>query len=213
MNEYFQMPPNLPHYACIWLHGLGASGQDMRAIAEAMPRKNNMFMRHIFLDAPKRPVSVNQGIVMPAWYDIFGMQITAKEDKEGLINSAKQIHALINTLNKQGFSSDKIYLAGFSQGAAMVFYAGLTYENPLAGVIALSGYLPLARDICLKQPVELPIFVGYGRYDSVVMPAWTQESVRLLKEKQYTNITVEDFPIDHGVCPEEINSCAAWLQR
>lgn len=213
MNEYFQIPKTIPCYACIWMHGLGASGQDMRMIAEAMPFNHDKLLRHVFLDAPKRPVSVNQGMVMPAWYDIYGMKMTDRADEGGIKASTQLIHETINALQKQGFQSEKIYLAGFSQGGAMAFYAALTYAKPLAGAIALSGYLPMADKVILKQPATLPIYVGYGRYDSIVMPAWTQETVLFLKENNYKNITVEDYPIDHSVCPEEIVAFTSWMTR
>jgi phospholipase/carboxylesterase len=212
MNEYFQIPQSLNMRICIWLHGLGASGNDMRPIAEAISVENTL-IRHVFLDAPLRPVTINQGYVMPAWYDILGMQLTDREDIEGIQASYQLIDKAITSICQNGFTSEQIILAGFSQGAAMALYTALTTKRPLGGVIALSGYLPLSTTIEPIQSTSLPIFMGYGRFDSVVMPAWTQSSIAWLRERNYSALTIEDYPIDHSVCPEEILALSHWLMK
>lgn len=208
MNEY----QSVNTLACIWLHGLGASSNDMQQIAEALSVKN-MLIRHVFLDAPLRSVTINQGYVMPAWYDIAGTQLTDREDTEGIQASSQLIDDAIDSICQHGFTSDQIIIAGFSQGAAMALYSALTSERRLAGVIALSGYLPLSTSMLPKQPTSLPIFMGYGRFDGVVMHAWTQLSIAWLRERQYQDLTIEDYPIDHSICPEEILDLSSWLMK
>jgi phospholipase/carboxylesterase len=212
MNDYFQFPSNLSKHVCIWLHGLGASGEDMRMIAQSM-QVEGMIIRHVFLDAPIRPVTINQGMNMPAWYDIVGTQLTDREDKAGIDESFNHICSTISTICQNGFSPQQIVLAGFSQGAAMALYTALNCEQPLGGVIALSGYLPLSTQLSPKQHTSLPMFIGYGRYDSIVMPAWTQATVSWLKEKKYSAVTVKDYPIDHSVCAEEVMSVSKWFME
>lgn len=197
-------------YTCIWLHGLGASGEDMRGITLALPIKP---LQHIFLEAPMRPVTINQGAVMPAWYDILGQQLNDKEDKAGIEASCQIIQGTIQQLEREGCPLHQILLAGFSQGAAMALYTALHQPKHLGGVIALSGYLPLSNEIKPVLEKTTPFFIGYGRYDNIVMPAWSQMTVTWLKQKGYSALKVEDYPCEHNVCPEEIISLSKWMRE
>lgn len=212
MNEYWHVPKDVNAYVCIWMHGLGASGDDMRMIAESLAVKQTV-IRHVFLDAPVRPVTVNQGMMMPAWYDIVGTQLVDREDEEGIQSSYERIAQLIQDLINSGVQSQRIILAGFSQGAAMALYTALNSREPLGGVVVLSGYLPLAQTIQPQQSRQTPMFFGYGRYDTIVMPGWTLAVVHWLGEQRYQHLTVLDYPIDHSVCIEEIHALTQWLEQ
>lgn len=197
--------------ALIWLHGLGASGADMSGVAQMM-NLGSLSARHLFLDAPERPVTLNQGMIMPAWYDILGMQAADREDEEGILASRKLIESVIQELETSGFRSEQILLIGFSQGAAMALQTGLHYPRKLAGIAALSGYLPLATKLKPTLPLNTPFFVGYGRYDNIVMPAWSQQSVQALQAMGYQDIQVENYPMEHSICPDEVNAMSTWIQ-
>ena len=211
MTDYFQFPKTPPAYAIIWLHGLGASGRDMAGIVSAM-QLQGLFIRHLFLDAPTRPVTINQGAVMPAWYDILGLQFSDREDEAGIKASGGILQHTIQQLIDSGFSASQIILAGFSQGAALAIYTALQRQERLGGVILLSGYLPLARTLSPKLVLDTPMFIGYGRYDPIVMPAWTQLMIEALKQWGYQAVQVENYPIEHRVCPEELTALSAWIK-
>lgn len=211
MNDYFQFPKTPPAYAFIWLHGLGASGADMRSIAEVMDL-DGLFARHVFLDAPERPVTINQGMVMPAWYDIVGTTLTDREDEVGIVASRGIIDSEIDVLLKSGYQSHQIILIGFSQGAAMALHAGLHSPVALGGIVALSGYLPLVSTLKPTLPSTTPFFIGYGRYDPIVMPAWSQHSLEVLKKMGYSKVAIEGYPMEHRVCPEEITALSNWVK-
>lgn len=211
LSEYFQFPKNARAYAIIWLHGLGASGEDMQLISNMMDLEG-VFVRHLFLTAEERPITLNQGLVMPAWYDITGTTLNDREDESGINASREVIEAVIETVKHSGFKSEQIILAGFSQGAAMALYTGLQYHSRLGGIVALSGYLPLMTKIKPTLPIGTPFFIGYGRYDSLVMPAWSQRSAEVLQEIGYQKITVKDYPMEHCVCPDEIDALSSWVK-
>ncbi len=210
MKDYFQFPNHSPAYAVIWMHGLGASSEDMQGLVTLMDLQE-VFVRHVFLDAPKRPVSINNGMVMPAWYDITGLDLSNRDDVVGLEASRVLIDKVVKTLVDSGFSMNQIILAGFSQGAAMALYSALHYAQSFAGVVALSGYLP-APPPNPTLPRETPFFLGYGRYDAVVMPAWTQATVQRLQQYDYQQIVVESYPMEHSVCSEELQSLSQWIK-
>lgn len=211
MKEYFQFASHAPAYAVIWMHGLGSSSEDMQGLVTLMDLQD-VFVHHVFLDAPKRTVTINNGMVMPAWYDITGLDSSAREDIVGLEASRALIDNVVAAQLDAGFRMNQIILAGFSQGAAMALYSALHYSEALAGVVALSGYLPAVATIQPILPKETPFFVGYGRYDAVVMPAWTQATVQCLKQYNYHQLCVENYPMEHSVCPEELQSLAKWIK-
>lgn len=197
--------------ACvIWMHGLGASADDMVGLAKQLPLK--VPMRHVSLNAPIRPVTLNQHMPMPAWYDIVGMKLTDREDRAGILESEQIILKAIEQQVANGFSHKQIFLAGFSQGGAMALFAALHAMPTLGGVISLSAYLPLASDCDVKLDVKTPIFIGSGRLDPVVLPAWTAASVTWLKNKGFEHLTVHDYPMEHSVCIEEMRDIAVWLE-
>jgi len=197
--------------ACvIWMHGLGASADDMAGLARQLPLK--VPMRHVALNAPIRPVTLNQHMPMPAWYDIVGMKLTDREDRTGILESEQIILKAIEQQVADGFTHKQIFLAGFSQGGAMALFTSLHAMPTLGGVIALSAYLPLASTCEVKLNSKTPVFIGSGRFDPMVLPSWTAQSVTWLKNKCFEHITVHDYPMEHSVCIEEIRDIAVWLE-
>jgi phospholipase/carboxylesterase len=200
-----------PTQGCIiWMHGLGADASDMAGLA-AHPSIAALPFTHIFIDAPVRPVTINAGMKMRAWYDIIGFELSDREDKEGILQSQAQIFEVINAQLNAGFQADQIMLAGFSQGGAMALRTALHCNLPLAGVIALSAYLPLALECNPVLSRNTPIFLGLGQFDPVVIPQWTEISARWLAANDYTQITLQQYPMEHAICSEEINDVASWL--
>lgn len=207
----YKKEPSTPAQACIiWMHGLGSNAADMMGLVEQLPLKN-IALRHIFIDSPTRPVTLNGGMVMPAWYDILGMELTDREDQEGIDASAAIIRPLIEEQLHNGLKLEHIFLAGFSQGGAMALYTALTTEGRLGGVIALSAYLPLAKLIKPQLATGTPFFMGSGQFDSVVQPQWTRDSKEWLLAHGYNSIAFHLYAMDHSVCFEEINDLCQWL--
>ncbi|WP_165481201.1 alpha/beta hydrolase [Legionella spiritensis] len=200
-----------PAQACmIWMHGLGADAQDMAGLA-AQPQFAHFPIRHVFLDAPVRSVTINGGMSMRAWYDILSLDIAVDEDKEGVLSAAKEIAAVIEEQKKTGFASQDIYLAGFSQGGAMALFTALHRHEPLAGVIALSAYLPLLNECRPTLPDTTPMFIANGRYDPIVQPAWTKECLQWLGSHGYNHVSRHEYPMEHTICLEEMDDLAHWL--
>lgn len=199
-----------PTKACVvWMHGLGASGMDMHNLASqwhGLPQ-----VRHVFLDAPIRPVTINGSMPMRAWYDIVGVKLTDREDKAGITNSACMITDVCNQQISTGLSSKDIYLAGFSQGAAMALYTGLNMQH-LGGIIALSGYLPLASELTPSLDKQVPIWLAAGTYDQIVLPTWTEVSVEYLKRFGYNNILLKKYAMGHEVCLPQIDDLVTWFK-
>lgn len=192
------------------MHGLGADSSDMASLAAAEPVAD-LGLKHICIDAPIRPVTLNASMPMRAWYDIVGLTAADREDREGILKSYKDI---IDTVEKQisvGYAPENIALAGFSQGGAMALYTALHCHLPLAGVIALSSYLPLALECKSVISKNTPIFLGLGLYDPIVLPAWTKQSQNWLIANGFTNITWRQYPMEHAVCAAEIQDIASWL--
>ncbi|NSL18412.1 dienelactone hydrolase family protein [Tatlockia micdadei] len=202
-------PQQQAHSCIIWMHGLGADASDMAGLAEQL-RLDDLSLRHVFLDAPIRPVTLNNGMAMRAWYDIMGMKLTDREDSEGIQQSAKFIHEVIDSQIKDGFSSEQIYLAGFSQGGAMALYTALHMPTALAGVIALSAYLPLADKCRTDLTKTTPIFMAGGQYDPIVLPIWTKQTAEWLSAAGY-QVSMHNYLMEHSVCAEEINDLSHWL--
>ncbi|QBR83187.1 carboxylesterase [Legionella israelensis] len=212
MSLYIKDTATSTEACVIWLHGLGADASDMAGLAEQLPL-SDLALRHVFVDAPVRPVTLNGGMPMQAWYDIIGMKLTDREDKEGIKDSETHISSIVQGQIEQGFSSRQIFLAGFSQGGAMALYTSLQMAEPLAGVIALSAYLPLLSDIDVQQPSQLPLFMASGKFDPLVLPVWTRASVDWLESKGFTNISWHQYDMEHSVCMEEIKDIAVWLRQ
>jgi len=197
--------------ACIiWMHGLGADEKDMMGVANELsfPAKQ---VQHVYMSAPHRPVTLNNGMMMPAWYDIVGLQLSDREDKLGIEQSYGLINQAITEQRQQGIHEQHIYLAGFSQGGAMALYTALRYPGRLGGVIALSAYLPLAQEIVPQLDKQTPFFLGAGRFDPLVLPAWSQQSQKQLVRFGYQHITYREYPMEHSICFEELQDLNQWL--
>jgi phospholipase/carboxylesterase len=204
-----------PTAAVIWLHGLGADGNDFAGLVPELDLSRCPPIRFIFPHAPSIPVTVNGGYVMPAWYDIRGADLTSRQDDAGIRTSEAAIIALIEREIARGILASRIVLAGFSQGCAMALHTGLRYQHALAGIMALSGYLPLADRFALERTpanAHTPIFMAHGSQDPVVIPARGEASRDLLSSLGYA-VEWHSYPMPHSVHPREIADMAAFLTR
>lgn len=200
-----------PAQACvIWMHGLGADASDMSGLADQL-NVPSVALRHVFINAPMRPVTLNNGMHMPAWYDILGMELVDRQDKTGIEQSDGLIRQVMNEQLNDGFSYEQIFLAGFSQGGAMALYTALHSTACLGGVIALSAYLPLADQVLPKLDKRTPIFIGSGEFDPLVLPKWTEMSKNWLLNNGYTQLSTHSYPMEHSVSSEEIRDISSWL--
>jgi phospholipase/carboxylesterase len=210
--------PN-PTAAVIWMHGLGASGDDFAGLYPELDLSGCPSIRFVFPHAPQIPVTVNGGYVMPAWYDIFGTELGAgaikREDDAGIRISQAAIEALIAREVSRGIQSKHIVLAGFSQGCAMALHTGLRQKIKLAGIMALSGYLPLAslleREASLDNQAT-PIFMAHGLSDPVVILSRAQASRDQLTALGY-RVEWHEYPMPHSVHPREVADISAFLRR
>lgn len=206
--------PN-PTAAVIWLHGLGADGNDFVPIIPEFNLTGCPGIRFVFPSAPSMPVTVNGGYVMPAWYDIIGRNLMDQEDDAGIRNSAAAIIKLIEKEATRDIAYDKIVLAGFSQGCAMALHIGLRFPQKLAGIIALSGYLPLAMTVNLEKHsanANTPIFMAHGTFDPVVTLNRAQASHALLEKLGYL-VDWNEYPMEHSVNREELLDISRFLQQ
>ncbi|MDI1352508.1 MAG: carboxylesterase [bacterium] len=212
MTVYKKEPQEKAQACVIWLHGLGADASDMMGLVEQLPMKD-VALRHIFMDAPTRPITINNGMVMPAWYDILGIQLADREDKVGIMESARLVGTVLEQQIKDGFHWEQIFLAGFSQGGAMALHTALGLKFRLGGVIALSAYLPLAAHTIPELEKDTPFFMGAGQADPIVLPAWSEQSKQWLLTHNYQNISFHVYPMQHSICWEEINDLSLWLTK
>ena len=202
--------PQQPAKACvIWMHGLGADGNDMAGLAAELPLA--VPVRHVFMDAPIRPVTLNNNMSMRAWYDIVGMKLTDREDRAGILASENLIRTVIEQQCAAGFKPSQIFLAGFSQGAAMALRTGLHLSTPLAGVIALSGYLPLSAECKPALDLSTPIWIAAGQFDPIVLPGWTKHAFDWFVSQGFKNVHWHEYPMEHTLCLEEIRDLAHFL--
>ncbi len=205
----FVKDPNQPAKGCvIWMHGLGADANDMMGLADELPL--SVAVRHVFLTAPVRPVTLNNHLPMRAWYDILGMKLTDREDQVGISSSEAIIRSVLKEQQTAGFEKDTIFLAGFSQGGAMALYTGLN-TGELGGIVALSGYLPLANQIGYTLNQDTPVFIASGDHDPLVMPAWTSMAVEQLRLKGYGQVEWHRYAIEHSVCRAELVDLGQWM--
>jgi phospholipase/carboxylesterase len=204
-----------PRASVIWLHGLGADGSDFVPIVPELRLPPQLAIRFVFPHAPIRPVTINNGMRMRAWYDIAATDLTNRADLAGVRQSAGQLEALIERERNRGVAADKIVLAGFSQGGAIALYAGVRHRERLAGIMALSTYLiapdTLAADASPAN-ANVPIFMAHGTADPVVRFAWGEASRRLLEASGYP-VEWHSYPMEHSVCIEEVWAIGAWLAR
>ncbi len=204
-----------PVATIIVLHGLGADGSDFVPVAEALDLSAVGAVRFVFPHAPVRPVTINGGYRMRAWYDILGTDLQRREDEAGLRESRAAIAALIDRERERGIAASRIVLAGFSQGCAMTLLTGLRYPERLAGLAGMSGYLPLAASTAAERSEasrEVPIFLAHGSEDTVVVPQRGRDSRDALVALGHT-VEWHEYPMEHSVCPEEIGHLNAWLLR
>jgi phospholipase/carboxylesterase len=196
----------------IWLHGLGADGYDFEPIVQQL---NLPKVRFILPHAPEMAVTRNNGYIMPAWYDVYGLTPVSKEDTAGIKNSQAYINALIQQEIDRGVASERIVLAGFSQGGAMALYSALRYPKRLAGVLALSTYLPLQATLTAEAQTvnaQLPIFMAHGVQDNVISLETARASLAAL-EKQQCTVAWHEYPMAHSVIAAEISDIRQFLQQ
>jgi len=203
-----------PLYTILWMHGLGADGNDFVPVIQALDLPD-VPIRFLFPHAPMRPVTINGGYIMRAWYDIQHTDFTKQEDETGLHGSQHAILALIERENQRGIPSKRIVLAGFSQGAVMALQVGLRHPDKLAGIMALSGYLPLAHKV--KQEAHAanqttPIFMAHGSHDNIVPVNLAHTSLQLLRKYNYS-VTWHEYPMSHAVCDQELADISCWLKN
>ncbi|MEM1243322.1 MAG: alpha/beta hydrolase-fold protein [Pseudomonadota bacterium] len=207
-------PEKAAQYSIIWLHGLGADGNDFVPIVnELNPLKHPI--RFVFPHAPIRPVTLNQGMMMRAWFDIIAIDPNAPEDIQGLQASQKLIHELIATEKNKGIEYQNIFLAGFSQGGALALYTGLRYPEQLAGVIALSCFLPSYQQLLTERSLvnnEIPIFMAHGNADNILPMILGQATKTFLQQAGYP-VEWHEYPMQHQVCIEEIQAVSTFIHR
>jgi phospholipase/carboxylesterase len=206
--------PN-PTISVIWLHGLGASGDDFVPIVRELDLSGLPAIRFIFPHAPTMPVTVNNGYVMRAWYDIIGADLSRREDEKGLRASQAMVEQLIAQEKARGVPAERIVLAGFSQGCAMTLQTGLRHPEKLAGLLCLSGYVPLHTTIAAERNAanqQTPIFLAHGRGDQVIPVIRAEQSRDLLKSLGY-DVEWHEYMMPHSVCQEEVEDIGAWFRR
>ena len=204
-----------PDAAVIWMHGLGADGHDFEPIVPELGLPATTRIRFVFPNAPLRPVTINQGHVMRAWYDIRALAGVRREDEAGVRPSARQVEALLARERQRGIAPGRLVIAGFSQGGAMALHVGLRYPDRLAGILALSCYLPLASALDAElAPAnrDVPIFWAHGQHDPMIPQAMAEQGRAQLGELGY-QIDWHQYPIPHSVSAEEIADVARWLGR
>lgn len=204
-----------PSAAIIWLHGLGADGNDFVPIVRELDLRGCPPLRFVFPHAPTMPVTVNNGYVMRAWYDILGTDIVRREDEAGLRNSQKLVEELIAEQKAQGIPANRIVLAGFSQGCAMTLQTGLRYQERLAGLMGLSGYLPLhatAANEVNDTNRDVPIFLVHGRTDPIIPIARAEQSRDMLLSLGYP-VEWHEYMMPHSLCAEEVHDISVWLRK
>lgn len=193
-----------PDASIIWLHGLGADGHDFAPVVEALQPMPHV--RFILPHAPAQAITINGGYVMPAWYDIFGADLAARQDEEGIRASQALVETLIAQEKMRGITPARIALAGFSQGGAIALHTALRHADKLAGVIALSTYLPLHENVPAERSANnltIPIFMAHGRFDDII-PLKTAEASKGFMERSGYSIEWHEYPMPHAVCNEEI---------
>ena len=204
-----------PTASVIWLHGLGADGHDFEPIVPELVAPGERALRFVFPHAPVRPVTLNGGYPMRAWYDIVAIDRRTAEDEPGIRASQAMIAALIARENGRGIASERIVLAGFSQGGAMAIFAGTRYPQRLAGLIGLSCYLVLAGQFAAERVAAnqaTPVFLAHGSEDPVVAPVLGEQARRTLLASGY-DVEWHSYRMPHSLCPQEVADIAAWLRR
>ncbi|KPQ01559.1 alpha/beta hydrolase [Marinobacter sp. HL-58] len=204
--------PN-PTAAVIWLHGLGASGHDFEPVVPELGLPEDAAVRFIFPHAPNMPVTINGGMTMPAWYDIKAMDIDRVVDTDQLMASSDAVARLVDREIERGVNSEKIIIAGFSQGGAVAYELGLSYPKRLGGILALSTYFATAKTVEVSDANRgIPISIYHGTYDPMVPESLGRLSVEKLKELGF-DPTYRTFPMEHSVCLEEIQDIGRFIRK
>lgn len=207
---------NITH-SIIWMHGLGADANDFVPIVPELSLPESSGIRFVFPNAPVRPVTLNNGMSMRAWFDIISLdRVNGPEDEAGLRQAQQQIEDLITRENERGIPSENIFLAGFSQGCAMALLTGLRHPKKLAGLICLSGFLPLLAKTEAERSqanIDTPIFMAHGTEDPVVVPVRALNGKAKLEELGYRNLEWRTYPMPHSVCLEEIHDISSFIQK
>lgn len=201
--------------AVVLLHGLGADGHDFESLVPELDLPEEPALRWVFPHAPVRPVTINSGMRMRAWYDIRGFDRSATPDEPGIRESAAAASALVRRETERGVPSDRVVLAGFSQGGAIALFAGLRHPERLAGILALSTYLPLEESLAAEaHPANaaVPILMAHGRFDPLVPLALGQSARDRLLARGY-DVDWRTYPMPHSLCPPEIADIRAWLLK
>ena len=208
--------PNTPvRCSVIWLHGLGATNNDFAPIVPELGIQDELGIRFVFPQAPSMPVSINNGAVMPAWYDISVMDLMKRADGDGIKNSNEIITDMINDEIAMGVDPSNIVIAGFSQGGVIALDTGIRFPSPLAGIMALSTYIPIRDTLGNAEKNgngDISIFYGHGDYDPVIPIEQAQSAKLFLEEKGYS-VEWHAYPMEHSVSPQEINDIKNWLQK
>ncbi|MGI9296497.1 MAG: alpha/beta hydrolase [Gammaproteobacteria bacterium] len=204
--------PETPEGVLILLHGLGATGADLFPLAEHLCGGR---LRVVCPHAPTRAVAVNGGMRMPAWYDIAGANLEDRQDETGIQESTAATESLLAAEIARGFPSRRIFLGGFSQGAALSLHAGLRHENPLAGIVALSGYMlrgeTLPRESSAAN-LRTSIFQAHGTFDPVVLPAWARQCRDILRNENRP-LRYEEYPAAHAIPPQTVADLSEWMGK
>ena len=199
--------------AVIWLHGLGADGHDFASLVPQLDFPKKISTRFIFPHAPSMPVTINGGYVMPAWYDILEMTIDRKVDVMQLEKSAAEVVKLIARDKERGVTSDRIVLAGFSQGGAVVYQAALSHPEPLGGLLVLSSYFATQETLQAHSAnQQLPILIQHGTQDNVVPEALGRRAFQLLRERGY-RVDYQKYPMAHTLCVPQLDDINRWFGR
>lgn len=209
-----EIQPSTTHrYSIIWLHGLGADGHDFESIVPQLRLKSQASIHFIFPNAPIQAVTINNGMRMRAWYDILEMSLERKVDIVGIYESAKAIEVLIEQEIARGIAAENILLAGFSQGGLIALHTGLRYSQKLAGIVALSTYLPTVDSLNTEATTvnkAIPIFMAHGLMDSIVARQTGKIAFNALKAMNYP-IKWFEYPMEHSVCMEEVKDIADFI--
>ena len=206
--------PESPPEACvIWLHGLGANGHDFEPIVPFLKIKPTLPIWYIFPHAPSIPVTINNNFVMPAWYDIYSLERGAKIDEKGIRESADRIKTLIGEVEERGVTTDKIIIAGFSQGGVVAIETALTYPKKLSGLISISSYFPTFETIKPHENnAEIPILICHGKNDAVVQESMGDKAYSQLKDMGY-EVQYKTYLTEHSVIPEELLDIGSWVTQ
>jgi phospholipase/carboxylesterase len=208
-------PPGAARRAVIWLHGLGADGYDFEPLLRDWELTEQLAARFVLPHAPRRPVTLNGGMLMRAWYDIYDLNFSSGEDREGIESARQHLLDLIAREEARGIPSEHIVVAGFSQGGAVALHTALRFARPLAGVLALSSYLPLANGLagqCCAVPGSLAIRMDHGDSDPVVPFRLAERSCALIEAQGY-QVEFHRYPMQHGLSPAQLPSLRDWLAK